>query len=514
MFLLFTVGVMPPLPYAAAVDWNRRPWTVPLAATALLLATACTGGSDETAEEPPEETGHSYVTRPDLTPPKIELTEGEAVEAGAATEDHLVFLGVKDKRQGAPMNGLVIADRQGQPVFVDPQGDTRWAYDLRVQEYEGEPVLTWWRGDTSWTGYGEGEFVLMDQSYDEIATVTTTGTPADFHDVTLTDEGTALMMTYPLVQQDLTEVGGPADGWMRGSIIQEVDVETGEVLFEWDALDHVPMTESAKKLVEEGEEGEDGSKDAPYDPYHFNSVTVDEDALLISARNTHAVYRVDRESGDLDWTLGGPGSDFEMEGDSSFAWQHDAHRQPDGTITLFDNQAAPKIGDNSRGLTLDVDTDAMTASVVREYLPPKDQKISESQGNMRVLDDGTVFIGWGSIGAYTHYTADGEVIQHAELAGGISYRAYLQEWVGRPSEPPKFVIDEGKGWVSWNGATEVAQWRFVAGPLKDQAEEVETVPADAFEVSAEMPDAGYVGVEALNAEGEVIATAEPGSWPN
>lgn len=489
------------------------------ACVVMVSAAGCAGdsASDDTSGGEDAQVAWEFRTRPDLTPPRIEVTTtDEGASAGIDGGEELVMLGVKDKQEnGAPMNGPVIVDAEGEPVWVHPQGDTRWVYDVRVQEYQQDPVLTWWRGDTFEYGYGEGEFVLMDESYEEVATVTTQETHADFHDMTLTDDGTALLISYPVVEQDLSEVGGPEDGYVRSSVVHEVDVETGEVVFAWDALEEIPLSDSEAEFDPDADEegAEDGTEEAPYDPYHVNSVTEDgSDALLVSARNTHAVYRVERTSGELDWILGGTSSDFEMVGDSSFAWQHDAERQSDGTITLFDNQAAPEVGEQSRGLTLEVDTEEATAEVVAEYLPP-DGRLADSQGNMEVLEDGTVFIGWGSEPQYSRYARDGTLLQDAELAGGISYRAYLQEWHGSPTEPPKMTLDGGRGYVSWNGATEVDQWRFLAGPDEEGAAEVETVEADGFESSAEMPDEAYLAVEALDADGTVLATAEPGSWP-
>ncbi len=485
----------------------------------MLAAAACTGGGDEAEkedaapDEPAVEVAWEFVTRPDLTPPRIDVRSTDAAGADEiAAGDGLVFLGVKDQREkGAPMNGPVIVRADGTPVWVAPQGDTRWTYDLRVQEYDGEPVLTWWRGNTFPFGYGEGEWVLMDTSYREIATVTTPDTHADFHDGTLTEDGTALLISYPVVAQDLTELGGAADGYIRSSKVYEVDVASGKVLLEWDMLDHVPLSDTEAEL--DPEEGEAGTEEAPFDPFHVNSVSEDDDGdLLVSARNTHAVYKLGREDGDVEWILGGKSSDFELGDGVAFAWQHDAERQDDGTLTLFDNEAAPEIGEESRGLRLAVDTDTMTASLVTEYLPP-DGRLSESQGNLEQMDDGTVFIGWGSHPFYSHYTADGELLMDAELAGGISYRAYLMDWVGSPTEPPKFFLTDGSAYVSWNGATEVDSWRFVAGDDRDSAQEVRTVRADAFEVSAKMPDEAYVAALALDASGKVLATAEPGAWP-
>ena len=124
------------------------------------------------------------------------------------------------------------------------------------------------------------------------------------------------------------------------------------------------MTESRHVLDEDG-----GTRAEPYDYIHLNAVSLDgDDGFLVSARNTSTVYRLDRESASVDWRLGGHSSDFEIDGDAEFAWQHDAHRRADGTITLFDNQSEDDAG-WSRGLRLAVDEDAMTASLVAQYTP-------------------------------------------------------------------------------------------------------------------------------------------------
>jgi hypothetical protein len=77
--------------------------------------------------------------------------------------------------------------------------------------------------------------------------------------------------------------------------------------------------------------------------------------LLLSGRNTHALYQINRKSGAVNWRLNGKKSDFAMGPGTGFAYQHDARRQPDGTITVFDNSGAPQVGPYSRAITLAVD---------------------------------------------------------------------------------------------------------------------------------------------------------------
>jgi len=489
------------------------------AAALLLVTTACSGGQPSAAEpddeaasasetaapeapNPDSEQTWDFVTRPDLNAPEIDITGRTSAAA-----DGLVFLAPKGGDD--PMKGPVIVDSQGDPVWVRPVGD-RWTYDFRVQRYRGKPVLTWWQGKHLRGGYGHGEYVLVDRSYREVASVSTPGRGADFHNMTLTPRGTALMTSFPIVRRDLTAIGGSENGYVANCIVQEVDVKTGEVVFRWNMLEHVPLTETTE--TPENNPDEPGTKKAPLDPFHVNSVYEDgKNGLLVSARNTHAVYRIDKVTGELDWTLGGKGSDFEMVGDSEFAYQHDAQRQSDGTITLFDNEAAPQVGDESRGLRLRLNEKRHTAEVAGEYLPP-DGRLSGSQGNMQVLPGGHVVIGWGSQEYYSEYGGEGALLYDAAV-NGQSYRVFRFPWHAKPSEPPKFVFEGGRAYVSWNGATEVAKWRFIAGKDKASARPVATVRRNGFETSVPMVDHRYIAAQALNAKGAVLATAEPGAWP-
>jgi arylsulfotransferase ASST len=469
----------------------------------MLALSAATDRGELGPAESDASSGRTYLSRPDLSAPLLLTTEYDAAKpARSAADDDLVFIAPKE---GDPLTGPLIVDASGEPVWIHPLDPER-AFDLRVQEYAGEPVLTWWHGVDIGVGYGYGEYTIMDQSYRLIATVRTQGSYADHHGMTLTDDGAALLITYRKERQDLSALGGPEDGWVVDQVVQEVDVATGAVVFEWSALDHIPVDQTVVRIRHN--DAMDGSYAKPLDYTHVNSVTEDFDgSLLISGRNTSAVYRVDRVTGAVDWTLGGEASDFRMAGNSEFAWQHDAHRQPDGTLTLFDNEAAPQVGEESRGLRLALDMRSMTARVVTEYLPP-DGRVSTSQGNMQVRANGNVFIGWGGLPYYSEYTADGDLLLDAEIISGSSYRAYRLPWVGRPLDPPDLVVEDGTAYVSWNGATEVASWRVLAGADAEQAREVVTAPRSAFETAIDVPDEPYLAVQALDDRGRVLATVE------
>jgi len=439
-----------------------------------------------------------FRSRPDLRPPVVRV-----LESRRGTSPGYIFLAPKKDpdETGPGQDGPMILDSEGQPVWFRPappgEPDTM---DFKVQSYRGRPVLTWWEGVHD--GYGDGEYVIFDESYGEVGRVRAgNGLKGDHHEFLLTAHGTALVTIYAEVPYDLSPYGGPADGRVMEGVAQEVDVETGEVLFEWRSLDHVGPEESSYAPAPD-------LKDA-YDYFHINSIDVDgEGHLLISARRTSAVYKVDRESGEVLWRLGGKRSDFGMGEGASFAYQHDARRQPDGTITLFDNYGPKGEEDRSRAVVLAVDEEAMRTTLVREYFAPDGMPIADTQGNVQVLPGGNVFVGWGSEPYLSELSGDGEILFHAAFAPWEeSYRAFRFPWTGRPADDPTVRTTGGREggatlYASWNGATEVAAWQVFAGPGPDELRLVNSVPRRGFETVIEVKTTEtYVGVRAEDRSG-------------
>jgi hypothetical protein len=446
-----------------------------------------------------------FRSRPDLTPPVFRVLKHDATAARG-------YVFVAPKRD-APQRGPEIVDGAGQPVWFDPVPDQ--ATDFRVQTYRGKPVLTWWEGPTTAPilGTGLGHYLIMDQSYRVIARVEAGlgRETADLHEFELTPRGTALITAYQTVRASLASIGGPKRARIADSIVQEVDVATGKVLFTWHSVGHVAVDESYIPLTGPGAPPAGGA----YDYFHVNSVEEEPDGnFLVSARNTSAVYELDRKTGAVLWRLGGKRSSFRMGPGTTFWWQHDARRQPDGTITLFDDGAAPPKEKASRAIRLRVDAAARTVTLVHSDVSPA-RVLAGSQGNAQVLDGGHVFVGWGAIPRATEFAADGSVVFDAVFSDGDdSYRAYRFDWSGLPHDRPSIAADSGgtdtaKVYASWNGATRVTAWRVLAGGTRAGLQPVGRArPKTGFETTLEVgTDSPYLAVEALDARGRVLATS-------
>jgi outer membrane protein assembly factor BamB len=454
-------------------------------ATGALVAAAC--GSSTPAPSPP--TTASYRSRPDLSPSLIEVTNGSGTPGSG-------FLCVTP-------SGPLLVDDTGQPVWIGkvPQASA----NLRVQSFRGQPVVTWWQGEIALPeGFGKsGEYVILDSSYRQIMTVQAkNGLQADLHEFLIAGSGIAYFTAYRSYTTDLRSVGGPQRGPALDSTIQGIDLESGDLVFDWSSAEHIDFSESEQKYA----------KGVTYDPVHLNSIDVTQDGkLLVSARNTWAVYKIDPASGNIIWRLGGKKSDFTLGPGARFAWQHDARTHADGTLSLFDDEGDPPEAKQSRGLVLDLDESAMTANVKMQYTHRGTSLLAGSQGSFQVLPGGNVLVGWGAEPYFSELRTDGTPVLDGKFAKGTSYRAFRSDWTGQPADVPAIAATRSASgqatvYVSWNGSTETVRWRLLAGRGPGGLRSATEVPRQGFETAIAVPaEATRAAVEALDSTGTMLA---------
>jgi len=313
---------------------------------------------------------------------------------------------------------------------------------------------------------------------------------------------------YEPLPYDLTALGGPKDGVLHDGVIQEIDIATGKLLFQWRAHEHVGVDESYAPLPE------GDSAHLPYDFFHANSVGLAADGnVIVSSRHTWTTYKINHGTGQVIWRLGGKKSDFTIEDKAKFAWQHDFRQRRDGTYSVFDNgNGGTKVHEYSRGLVMKLDEGARTAKFVAEYVHP-DKLSAPTQGSFRELADGGSFIGWGQMPYFTEHNADGTV----RLAGHLpldnqSYRAYKVDWTGLPLDQPALGLHVDSGNVivsaSWNGTTKVTSWRARSGTQPGALAGAIEGPRSGFETTLQIPGSPeYVVAEALDASGKVLGAS-------
>jgi hypothetical protein len=442
-----------------------------------------------------------YHSAPSLNAPSIQ------VDAGAGTNAAEYIFSAPYSGPGG--DGPMITESDGQLVWFDPLPKGTYSTNLQVQGFEGQPVLTWWQGYIPPQGFGEGEEVIANSSYKQILHVHAgNGLTADLHDFHLEANDTALITAFNPIRCNLTAIHGPQDGAVNDSTFQEIDLRTGLVRRQWDSLDHVSLESSYSTPY-------GASDEWPFDFFHANSLDPEPGGeMLISARNTWALYEVNEETGQVVAEAGGKHSTIKMGSGTLTAFQHDATLLPNGLISVFDNGGVPIVHPQSRGILVALNQKAGTETLVSEFEHPGTALKAGSQGNVQLLPSGNLFIGWGAEPWFSEFSPSGQLLYDAHMpTGDESYRTYRFPWTGTPSGAPAIAASAGTTgpvtvYASWNGATEIASWRVLAGPSAKQLTQVASGARSGFETAIPTPGPeAYVQVQALNASGTVLGTS-------
>jgi hypothetical protein len=328
-------------------------------------------------------------------------------------------------------NGPEIVDAQGNVVWFKAVPAGEEASDFRVQTYEGQPVLTWWQG-TGLGGLSSGTDYIYNDHFQQIAAVNAgNGLSADGHEFLITPWNTALILSYTTTTANLTSIGGPADQTVINGVVQEIDIATGQVLFQWNSEDHVPFSQSEQPLP--------ASASTPWDWFHINAVKLDTDGnLLIDARDTWTTYKVNRFNGDIIWQLGGKDSSFALQAapgqvlDSAgeiFAWQHDPQALGNDVYTFFDNESSgTPLLPYSRAITVRLNPWDHVATLIASDNQPEGLS-APSQGNAQTTPEGNLVVGWGALPYFSEFSPSGRLVFNAQFPAGVNtYRAYQFPW--------------------------------------------------------------------------------------
>ncbi|KAJ5587638.1 uncharacterized protein N7459_003403 [Penicillium hispanicum] len=423
-----------------------------------------------------------YLSRPDLAPPKLNITV-----ASPQTESGYIFI----TPSAGFVNGSVGPEQPGAYIFRD-DGELVWSgvgylagfvADFSPGLLDNKPVLRAFQGSLDAShGRMYGHHAVLNDRYQTISIVRAASHRlVSTHEFNLIDGKSVLIEVPVSVPADLSSYGGDEQQqWIVSNGFQELDIHTGELLFEWYSLDHVDPKHSAVPLKPDGVYSGRTALDA-WNYFHLNSVDKDDEGnYLISARHYSALFKINGSNGEIIWQLGGShGSDFDIPASLEFAFQHDArfrYRSPDGTIeriSFFDNSAytVPDYSINpfSRARYVQLNHTAGTATEIRTYHAP-DGLLAHSQGNFQFLPSGNKFVNWGQAGAVTEFADDGTTLFHAYLDSNPnknvqSYRGFRSNWTGLSSEEPAVLAlghEDGSVsvWVSWNGDTETSSWHF------------------------------------------------------
>ena len=377
--------------------------------TGALCATvaSCSSGSPATA------------TASTQAPPVTVLTQG------ADNGNGDIFLAAQSS--GQYVSGPEIVSITGTVLWFHPLPAGTFATDFRTQTYLGKPVLTWFQGG----GNGSGEDVIYNDRYQQIATVKpANGYMPDFHEFLITPWNTALILADTIGTANLTSLGLSAHQQVINGVVQEIDIKTGKLLFQWDSADHVPYSDSYGPLPQRGR---------PWDWFHINAVHLDTDGnLLISSRFTWTIYKVNLRTGAMMWQLGGkhstftikaaPGQKLDNAGEI-FAFQHDPEALGGNVYTVFDDESDGRAEfSSSRAVTISLNLAAHTATLIKSVNQPEGLTAAAT-GNAQTTRNSDLFVSWGGLSYFSEFSPTGKLLFNAKLPDGVgTYRAYRLPW--------------------------------------------------------------------------------------
>ncbi|OQE44111.1 hypothetical protein PENCOP_c002G05859 [Penicillium coprophilum] len=423
--------------------------------------------------------------------------------------------------------GPYIYDDSGVLIWAGaPLYDNHNVFDFKpVHNIGDDPYLSFivgWEYDDSKKGHG----AILNNHYEVEKEVQALSDVHDFnmHEFNIMDGGkTALACIYRPQLVSLTDFGRPTEeSWVTVGGFVEVDIETSKVLVQWDSFDKINLHESTMFHESDAPAGSPG-----WDYVHINAVDKNEAGdYLISLRFTNTIYLISGKDGSILWRLGGKESNFEQ--DFTFSKQHDVKFvSSDGTHHVISmlNNASDEGGQDekiSSVLFIELDTSVapMTAKVMKRINRP-DSGLTRLRGSARALPNGNVFIGWSERGYSSEHASNGDLLMTARFVSDrySTYRSYKGEFTGRPTAPPDLVAsvygtsDEDMTTiihVSWNGATDVVQWKFYA-QARDHGQSVLLGTTNKTDFETMFIADGYmdfVSAEAIDIDGNVMHTSE------
>ena len=274
-----------------------------------------------------------------------------------------------------------------------------------------------------------GRFIVMDTAFAPVDTFQAGNGysftfPAEFQ---LLPNGHALLYAIDPEPVDMSQYGGSPNAIVAGEVIQELDASKN-VVFQWRSWDYLPISDSYISLTT-----------SVIDLIHANSLDVDANGdILFSMRHLSSIIKIDRQTGNIDWILGGKQNQFTFINEHAsnapnyFTFQHDIRVQPNGDITLFDNgfQHTPQY---SRGVEYVLDEQNKTATLVWEYRHSPDF-FASANGSVQRLANGNTLIGWGQASLAskvmcTEVHPDNSIaLEFSFPSGQYSFRALKFPW--------------------------------------------------------------------------------------
>ncbi|MEP7129405.1 MAG: arylsulfotransferase family protein, partial [Chitinophagales bacterium] len=389
-------------------------------------------------------------------------------------------------------------DTNSFPTIIESDGSLIWARD---EGMDGHAFTLNHNGYLSYYQYNYGWWKILDSNYNEIDSVRCGNgyeVETNGHDFQMYNDGHSLLIAYNLLNIDMTAYGGVPNAMVKGLIVQELD-ENRDVIFQWRSWDHFLFTDANEYA---------SLTNLAVDYVHGNAVERDFDGnILISCRNMDELTKINIETGNIIWRMGGENNQFTFVNDNisgHFHQQHDLRRLPNGNITIYNNGNFLPV-EISSAKEYKLDEVNKIATLVWHYEHPdvNGYKVyGRASGNVQRLANGNTLIDWGTI-TYnvgmpnvTEVDADKNIVWEMTFdeTGQKSYRTYKFEWnpcsrvssftMQASAKPDKMVLN-------WQPAVGAISYKVRFRPLGTTNWVIKNIKQPKIKISGLLPATQY-----------------------
>ncbi|HYV94732.1 MAG TPA: aryl-sulfate sulfotransferase [Chitinophagales bacterium] len=318
-------------------------------------------------------------------------------------------------------------------TIIENDGTVVYAKDMGLG---GHDFKINYNGYLTYFNFESYYWMVMDSNYNIIDSFRAgNGYPltTNPHDCSMYPDGHTLLLVENHETMDMTPYGGLPDATVTGVIIQELDANK-DVVWEWSGWDHFQITDAGSHVV---------LTNAIVDYVHSNAVLRDDDGnVLLSSRHFSELTKIDRNTGDIIWRLGGENNQFTFVNDNipqHFSYQHDTRRIANGNITLFNNgNYLPTPRSSAKEYELDEVNKVATLVWYYEHPDVNGHTVfGPASGSVQRLPDGNTIISWGTNSVQTDRPAMTEV----DSAKNITWEMKFDEYGQKAYRAHKYVWD-------------------------------------------------------------------------
>ncbi len=328
------------------------------------------------------------------------------------------FLDALSRDSTKPEYNLII-DTTGFPVYYQHfQPNHRKAFFTYHPQVE---LLTY---------YDESlyKFIALNNNLEQVGSYSAVGYFTDLHELVLNEDGSYWLFGYDTQPVDVSQIypGGCESALVTGTIIQKIDADSN-LVFEWSSWDHFSILDADTGFID--------LTSCQFDYCHGNALSFDSlGNILLSSRNMSEITKINAQTGDIIWRMGGYHNQFTFINDTiPFKAQHNIKYLGNQFYSMFDNGNS-RIPPFTRAITYQLDEVNMTATLTEDFQQSNPPDFTPFMGSNQQLENGSHLIGWAfNLQKYslTQFDVNGNIefeIKPVDTFSLVSYRAAKYNW--------------------------------------------------------------------------------------